>query len=66
MDVDCSADGAVRDTIGSSAYFVTYESAKQLLANARGNSPDFPLAVMAAGGLCGIASWAVVGFGHAA
>ena len=55
------ADPAVvRDTIGTGIYFITYESAKQLLANARGNSPTTPLAVVVAGGLCGLVSWACV------
>ncbi|KAF2155640.1 mitochondrial carrier [Myriangium duriaei CBS 260.36] len=48
----------VRDTIGTSIYFMTYESAKQILGNARGASPTSPLAVMVGGGLCGIVSWA--------
>ena len=50
----------LRDTIGTSIYFVTYESAKQLMANARGKSPTSPYAVVVAGGLCGIVSWACV------
>jgi len=50
----------LRDTIGTSIYFVTYESAKQLLANARGNSPTTPTAVVIAGGLCGLVSWACI------
>ncbi|KAF2117757.1 mitochondrial carrier domain-containing protein [Lophiotrema nucula] len=49
-----------RDTIGTGIYFVTYESAKQVLANARGNSPTTPLAVVTAGGLCGLVSWACI------
>lgn len=51
---------AVRDTIGSTIYFITYESCKQLLANSRGNSPTSPLAVVVAGGLCGLVSWVCV------
>lgn len=51
---------AVRDTIGTGIYFVTYESIKQLLANARGESPTSPLAVVTAGGMCGLVSWACV------
>ena len=43
-------------------YFMAYESVKQLLATARGNSPTSPLAVMTAGGLCGLVSWAAVCF----
>ncbi|KAF2801113.1 mitochondrial carrier [Melanomma pulvis-pyrius CBS 109.77] len=50
----------LRDTIGTGIYFITYESAKQLLANARGNSPTTPLAVVTAGGLCGLVSWACI------
>lgn len=52
--------GAVRDTIGTGIYFITYESVKQLLANARGGSPTSPLAVVTAGGMCGLVSWACV------
>lgn len=33
---------------------------KQILANARGTSPTHPLAVVIAGGLCGLVSWACV------
>lgn len=50
----------LRDTIGTSIYFITYESCKQMLANARGHAPTSPYAVMVAGGLCGIVSWACV------
>ena len=50
----------LRDTIGTAIYFTTYESAKQLMANARGKSPTSPYAVVVAGGLCGIVSWAIV------
>lgn len=50
----------LRDTIGTAIYFTTYESAKQLMANARGKSPTSPYAVVVAGGLCGIVSWACV------
>ncbi|PSN63966.1 mitochondrial carrier [Corynespora cassiicola Philippines] len=50
----------LRDTIGTGIYFITYESAKQLLANARGSSPTTPLAVVIAGGLCGLVSWACI------
>lgn len=49
-----------RDTIGTAIYFMTYESSKQVLANARGNSPTSPLAVVLAGGLCGLVSWACI------
>jgi hypothetical protein len=50
----------VRDSIGTGIYFVTYESIKQILANARGTSPTHPLAVVVAGGMCGLVSWACV------
>ncbi|KAF2085869.1 mitochondrial carrier [Saccharata proteae CBS 121410] len=50
----------LRDTIGTGIYFMTYESSKQMLANARGNSPTSPLAVVFAGGLCGLVSWACI------
>lgn len=50
----------LRDVIGTSIYFMTYESAKQFLANARGKSPTSPYAVLIAGGLCGIVSWACI------
>ncbi|KAK7732888.1 hypothetical protein SLS57_000831 [Botryosphaeria dothidea] len=50
----------LRDTIGTGIYFMTYESSKQLLANARGNSPTSPMAVVVAGGLCGLVSWACI------
>ncbi|KAL9089929.1 MAG: hypothetical protein Q9159_002286 [Coniocarpon cinnabarinum] len=50
----------LRDTIGTTIYFTTYESSKQMLANARGNSPTSPLAVVMAGGLCGLVSWACI------
>ena len=52
----------LRDTIGTSIYFMTYESAKQLMANARGKSPTSPYAVVVAGGLCGIVSWVCVSY----
>ncbi|TKA48506.1 hypothetical protein B0A54_00641 [Friedmanniomyces endolithicus] len=50
----------LRDTIGTAIYFTTYESVKQLMANARGRNPTSPYAVVVAGGLCGIVSWACV------
>ena len=50
----------LRDTIGTAIYFTTYESVKQLMANSRGRSPTSPYAVVVAGGLCGIVSWACV------
>jgi len=50
----------LRDTIGTAVYFMTYESGKQLLAAYRGGSPTSPVAVVTAGGLCGIVSWACI------
>jgi len=51
----------LRDTLGTGLYFMTYESSKQLLATYRGDaSPTSPLPVVAAGGLCGIVSWALI------
>lgn len=50
----------LRDTIGTGVYFMAYESCKQLLGNARGNSPTSPQAVVVAGGICGLVSWACV------
>ena len=49
----------MRDTIGTFIYFSTYESTKQLLVKFQGStSPTSPFAVAAAGGFCGIVSWA--------
>lgn len=51
----------LRDTLGTAIYFMTYESSKQLLTTYRGDkSPTNPLAVVVAGGLCGVASWALI------
>ncbi|MCJ1299371.1 hypothetical protein MMC08_002163 [Hypocenomyce scalaris] len=48
----------LRDTIGTSVYFMTYESVKQLLATYQGSSsPTAPGPVAFAGGLCGLLSW---------
>lgn len=52
----------MRDSIGTGIYFMTYESSKQLLTtfgNDRSHSSN-PLAVLVAGGLCGIVSWAMI------
>lgn len=52
---------AVRDALGTGIYFMTYESSKQLLTNFGGaGTPSNPLAVLLAGGLCGIVSWAMI------
>ncbi|KAJ5038139.1 uncharacterized protein L3040_007008 [Drepanopeziza brunnea f. sp. 'multigermtubi'] len=51
----------LRDTLGTSIYFMTYESSKQLLTTYRkDNSTTNPFAVVVAGGLCGAASWAMI------
>ncbi|RKF61442.1 putative mitochondrial carrier C29A3.11c [Golovinomyces cichoracearum] len=50
-----------RDTIGTAAYFMTYESAKQILTTiSRDKSTANPFAVAIAGGFCGVASWALI------
>jgi len=54
-------DNAVRDTLGTGIYFMTYESSKQLLTTFGGDGTHSnPLAVLVAGGLCGIVSWAMI------
>ena len=51
----------VRDSIGSTIYFSTYESAKQLLVKIqRSDSPTSPLSVAISGALCGTAGWICV------
>lgn len=51
----------LRDTIGTGIYFMTYESSKQLLSKLGDDSTHSnPLAVLVAGGLCGIVSWAMI------
>lgn len=50
----------LRDSIGTAVYFITYETAKQLLANASGAGPTNTHAVALAGGVCGLVSWACV------
>lgn len=47
----------VRDTIGTAIYFTSYESSKQILANARGKSSTSPVPVALAGAVCGLVSW---------
>jgi len=48
----------VRDTVGTSVYFMSYESMKQLLVKYQGQaSPTAPSSVAIAGGACGIISW---------
>ncbi|KAI0101874.1 mitochondrial carrier protein [Nemania sp. FL0031] len=51
----------LRDTLGTGIYFATYESSKQLLTTFSGtDAHKNPIAVLAAGGLCGIVSWALI------
>jgi len=51
----------LRDTLGTAIYFMTYESSKQLLTTLSGDkSPTNPLSVVLAGGICGVASWALI------
>ncbi|KAH9907975.1 mitochondrial carrier domain-containing protein [Xylariomycetidae sp. FL2044] len=51
----------LRDTLGTGIYFATYESGKQLLTTFSGkDAHKNPIAVLAAGGLCGIVSWAMI------
>lgn len=51
----------MRDTLGTAIYFMTYESSKQLITTYRGDkSPTNPLSVVVAGGICGVASWALI------
>lgn len=51
----------VRDTIGTTLYFSTYESTKQILVKfQKSDNPTSPLAVATAGGLCGLVSWVCV------
>ncbi|KAL2195818.1 mitochondrial carrier domain-containing protein [Corynascus similis CBS 632.67] len=51
----------MRDTLGTATYFMTYESSKQLLTTFGGDGTHSnPFAVLVAGGLCGIVSWALI------
>lgn len=54
-------DATARDTLGTAMYFITYESSKQLLTTFGGNGAhNNPFAVLVAGGMCGIVSWALI------
>jgi hypothetical protein len=47
--------------LGTGIYFMTYESCKQTLTSYRGDkSPTNPFSVLFAGGLCGVARWALI------
>ncbi|KAK5997270.1 putative mitochondrial carrier C29A3.11c [Cladobotryum mycophilum] len=51
----------LRDTLGTAIYFMVYESGKQLGTTFAGDNPNSnKLAVVAAGGLCGLVSWAMI------
>ncbi|ELQ38670.1 integral membrane ornithine transporter of mitochondria [Pyricularia oryzae Y34] len=50
----------LRDTLGTGLYFMTYESAKQILTSLSGTYQSNPLPVLISGGLCGIVSWALI------
>jgi hypothetical protein len=51
----------LRDTLGTGIYFATYESSKQLLTTFSGkDAHKNPIAVLVAGALCGIVSWAMI------
>ena len=45
--------------MGTGLYFMVYESGKQLGTTVAGDSSN-KLAVVAAGGLCGLVSWAII------
>lgn len=52
---------AVRDTVGTATYFMIYESAKQVLTTVSlDKSSANPFAIVIAGGVCGVASWALI------
>ncbi|KAL1901466.1 hypothetical protein Sste5346_001873 [Sporothrix stenoceras] len=51
----------LRDTLGTSLYFITYESSKQLLTTFAGDATkSSTVPVFIAGGLCGIVSWSLI------
>ncbi|RKF59793.1 putative mitochondrial carrier C29A3.11c [Erysiphe neolycopersici] len=51
----------LRDTVGTAAYFMTYESAKQILATVSlDKSSGNPFTIVIAGGVCGVASWVLI------
>ena len=55
----------LRDAIGTTIYFATYESTKQMLVKLqKSDSPTSPLSVAVAGGMCGLVSWACVSTRH--
>ncbi|KAF5243866.1 hypothetical protein FAUST_2632 [Fusarium austroamericanum] len=51
----------LRDTLGTSIYFMVYESGKQIGNTLAGDHPNSnKVAVVAAGGMCGLVSWAMI------
>lgn len=51
----------LRDTLGTGIYFMVYESGKQLGTTMAGDNPNNnKLAVVTAGGMCGLVSWALI------
>ncbi|XXG97011.1 hypothetical protein Hte_003304 [Hypoxylon texense] len=59
--LDLANPHIVRDTLGTGIYFATYESSKQILTTFSGkDAHKNPIAVLAAGALCGIVSWALI------
>ncbi|CAM1509154.1 Fc.00g028930.m01.CDS01 [Cosmosporella sp. VM-42] len=51
----------LRDTLGTAIYFMVYESGKQLGNTFAGDHPNSnKFAVVAAGGMCGLVSWAMI------
>ncbi|KAK2598113.1 hypothetical protein QQS21_005744 [Conoideocrella luteorostrata] len=51
----------LRDTLGTGIYFMVYESGKQLGTTIAGDNPNNnKLAVVTAGGMCGLVSWALI------
>ena len=59
--LELTRQSSVRDTLGTSIYFMVYESAKQLMTTFGGDNPNSnKLAVVTAGGMCGLVSWAMI------
>ncbi|KAM5345733.1 hypothetical protein ACJ41O_011594 [Fusarium nematophilum] len=51
----------LRDTLGTAIYFMVYESGKQIGNTLAGDHPNSnKAAVVAAGGMCGLVSWAMI------
>ncbi|KAF4967515.1 hypothetical protein FSARC_4900 [Fusarium sarcochroum] len=51
----------LRDTLGTAIYFMVYESGKQIGNTIAGDHPNSnKAAVVAAGGMCGLVSWALI------